>query len=44
MLVGVQVPPATREDFLAHIDAVGFPYWEETDNPAYRRFLDRGRP
>ena len=39
VLVGVQVPPATRADFIAHIDAVGFPYWEETDNPAYRAFL-----
>jgi len=44
VLVGVQVPAATRDDFLAHIDAIGFPYWEETDNPAYRRFLDRGHP
>ena len=40
VLVGVQVPEATREDFFAHIAAVGFPYWEETDNPAYRQFLD----
>ncbi len=39
VLVGVQVPPDTRADFIAHIDAVGFPYWEETDNPAYRAFL-----
>jgi len=40
VLVGVQVPEATRENFFAHIAAVGFPYWEETDNPAYRQFLD----
>jgi len=39
VLVGVQVPEHTRADFIAHIDAVGFPYWEETDNPAYRQFL-----
>ena len=39
VLVGVQVPPDTRADFIAHIDAVVFPYWEETDNPAYRAFL-----
>jgi threonine dehydratase len=39
VLVGVQVPEPTRADFIAHIDAVGFPYWEETDNPAYRQFL-----
>ena len=39
VLVGVQVPAHTRADFIAHIDAIGFPYWEETDNPAYRQFL-----
>ena len=39
VLVGVQVPADTRADFITHIDAVGFPYWEETDNPAYRQFL-----
>ncbi|MET3927291.1 threonine dehydratase [Devosia sp. 2618] len=40
VLVGIQVPPSTRADFIAHIDAIGFPYWEETENPAYRQFLD----
>lgn len=39
VLVGVQVPAETHADFIAHIDAVGFPYWEETNNPAYRQFL-----
>jgi len=39
VLVGVQVPPETSEDFFAHIDAIGFPYWDETQNPAYRQFL-----
>ncbi|MDP2780685.1 threonine ammonia-lyase, biosynthetic [Devosia sp.] len=39
VLVGVQVPVETHADFIAHIDAVGFPYWEETNNPAYRQFL-----
>jgi len=42
VLVGVEVPPATRDDFFAHIEAIGFPYWDETDNPAYRQFLDSG--
>ena len=44
VLVGVQVPAATREAFLAHIDAIGYPYWEETHNPAYRQFLEGDRP
>jgi threonine dehydratase len=42
VLVGAQVPAATRARFIAHVEAVGFPYWEETDNPAYRQFLDHG--
>ncbi len=40
VLVGIQVPPATRSDLFAHIDAIGFPYWDETENPAYRQFLE----
>lgn len=40
VLVGIQVPAETRADFFAHIEAIGFPYWDETDNPAYRQFLD----
>jgi threonine dehydratase len=43
VLVGVQVAEATRSDFIAHIEAIGFPYWEETNNPAYRLFLDHDR-
>jgi threonine dehydratase len=39
VLVGVQVPEATRADFLAHIEAIGYPFWDETANPAYRQFL-----
>lgn len=40
VLVGIQVPTAGRADFIAHIEAIGFPYWDETENPAYRQFLD----
>ncbi|KKB76085.1 threonine dehydratase [Devosia soli] len=40
VLVGIQVPAETRADFYAHIDAIGFPYWDETQNPAYRQFLE----
>lgn len=40
VLVGVQVSPETRQDFYAHIDAIGFPYWDETENSAYRLFLE----
>lgn len=40
VLVGIQVPPETRQAFAAHIEAIGFPFWEETDNPAYQQFLE----
>lgn len=40
VLVGVEVPPETEAEFYAHIDAIGFPYWNETENPAYRQFLE----
>lgn len=39
VLAGIQVPPATRGDFLAHIDELQYAYSEETENPAYRIFL-----
>jgi threonine dehydratase len=39
VLVGIQVPPHTHDDFINHIDAIGFPYWDETSNPAYQQFL-----
>ena len=39
MLAGIQVPKAERQDFLGHLQALGYPYTEETANPAYRTFL-----
>ena len=39
MLAGVQVPLAERADFASHLVALGYAYWEETDNPAYSLFL-----
>jgi threonine dehydratase len=39
VLAGVQVPPEERADFAQHLAALGYPHWEETDNPAYRLFL-----
>jgi threonine ammonia-lyase, biosynthetic, long form len=40
VLVGIEAPPETRADLFAHIEAIGFPYWDETENPAYRQFLE----
>ncbi len=39
VLVGIQIPPDTTADFLAHLPALGFDFVEETDNPAYKMFL-----
>jgi len=39
VLAGVQVPEQKLSEFEAHIDALGYPRQEETDNPAYRMFL-----
>jgi len=39
VLAGIQVPKAERQEFLGHLQALGYPYTEETANPAYRTFL-----
>ncbi|TXM96458.1 threonine ammonia-lyase, biosynthetic [Methylobacterium sp. WL103] len=43
VLAGIAVPPGAREKFDAAVGALGFPCFDETDNPAYRMFLD-GEP
>lgn len=40
ILVGIQVPPAERDDFHASLDQLGYPYRDETHNIAYRLFLN----
>ncbi len=39
VLVGLQVPLAARDECREVLDGIGFPWAEETDNPAYRLFL-----
>jgi len=39
ILVGIQVPPADKKLFKTFLTELGYPYWNETDNPAYRLFL-----
>ncbi len=41
VLVGMQVPPSDKAAFRAFLDRLGYPYVEETSNPAYRMFLGR---
>jgi threonine dehydratase len=39
VLCGMQVPPGERRAFREFLRRVGYPYVEETENPAYRLFL-----
>ncbi|WP_020470336.1 threonine ammonia-lyase, biosynthetic [Zavarzinella formosa] len=39
ILVGLQIPEADRASFQEFVDALGYPYVDETDNPVYRLFL-----
>ncbi len=39
ILIGIQVPPADKKQFKAFLEEVDYPYWNETDNPAYKLFL-----
>lgn len=39
VLAGIQVPAGERASFTEHLDTLGYPYWQETDNQAYRLFL-----
>jgi threonine dehydratase len=40
VLAGIQVPEADRSRFQRSLDDLGYPYWNETGNPAYRLYLD----
>jgi threonine dehydratase len=39
VLVGMQVGKKTKAELDASLDAVGYPWSEETGNPAYQLFL-----
>jgi threonine dehydratase len=39
VLAGIQVPPATRTDFLLHLADLQYAFTEETENTAYKIFL-----
>ncbi|WP_439107717.1 threonine ammonia-lyase, biosynthetic [Congregibacter sp.] len=39
ILVGMQVGPKERSEVRACLDAIGYRYWDETDNAAYRLYL-----
>ncbi len=39
ILAGIEVKPGERARFVQALDALGYPYWNESENPAYRLFL-----
>lgn len=39
VLVGMQVPPNQLQEFSTFLQALDYPYWDETQNPAYKLFL-----
>ncbi|NHN77820.1 threonine ammonia-lyase, biosynthetic [Azotobacter chroococcum] len=39
VVAGLQVPAGDRHLLPAALEAIGYPWWDETDNPAYRLFL-----
>lgn len=39
VLIGIQIPPMEHEQLKLRLDALGYPYWNESDNPAYSAFL-----
>ncbi|MCW5600516.1 threonine ammonia-lyase, biosynthetic [Nitrosomonas sp.] len=39
VLVGMEVPPNEKADFKHFLDNLGYRYWDESNNPAYKLFL-----
>ena len=43
ILLGVQVPRTERREFRDVLEAVGYPYWDETGNRAYQLYLGQSQ-
>ncbi len=39
VLIGIQVPKTENDKFSHYLEQLDYPYWEETDNIAYLKFL-----
>ncbi|NJL65614.1 MAG: threonine ammonia-lyase, biosynthetic [Richelia sp. RM2_1_2] len=39
IVVGMQVPPQEMQEWQAFLDTLGYQYWDENKNPAYKLFL-----
>jgi len=42
VLAGIQIPERDRDQLKMRLDALGYPYWNESENPAYSAFLTPG--
>ena len=40
VLCGVQVPDSDESEFQSFLETLGYPSFRETENPAYRTFLN----
>ncbi|NIR25505.1 MAG: threonine ammonia-lyase, biosynthetic, partial [Gammaproteobacteria bacterium] len=39
VLCGIQVPQSENEAFADFLEQLGYPYWDESENPVYPLFL-----
>ncbi|MFG1490577.1 threonine ammonia-lyase, biosynthetic, partial [Oceanospirillum sp. HFRX-1_2] len=39
VLIGMQVPEKDKQKVAEYLDRIGYRYWDESENPAYRLFL-----
>ncbi|MBD2448411.1 threonine ammonia-lyase, biosynthetic [Nostoc sp. FACHB-152] len=39
IVVGMQVPPQEMQEWQAFLDTLGYQFWDESNNPAYKLFL-----
>ena len=39
ILVGIQVPTSDKKELKKFLAGLGYPHWDESDNPAYKLFL-----
>ena len=39
IVVGMQVPPEEMDQWETFLDSLGYRYWDDSDNPAYKLFL-----
>jgi threonine dehydratase len=39
IVIGIQVPAGEKKQFRNFVAELGYPHWNETDNPAYKLFL-----